>query len=106
MRKDMSFPERLLWGELKARRLDGIKFRRQAPVGPFIADFLCDEHRLVVELDGSSHDTTASYDAERTQYLEEEGYNVVRYDHDEVLADRESVLRDIARRCGRDVRDW
>jgi very-short-patch-repair endonuclease len=49
----MPFPEDLLWGQLRNRGLDGLKFRRQAPVGPFIADFLCDEHRLIVELDGS-----------------------------------------------------
>ena len=102
----MSFPERLLWGQLKARRLDGLKFRRQAPVGPFIADFLCDEHRVVVELDGISHDRTAARDARRTRFINRVGYRVVRHNHDEVLEDLEAVLKDIARHCGRDVSEW
>ncbi len=102
----MSFPERLLWSRLKARRLAGLKFRRQAPVGPFITDFLNDEHRLAIELDGQSHDGTFDYDARRTLYLKEQGYQVVRYNHDDVLGDLESVLRDIARHCGRDVSEW
>src|SRR5688572_1792302 len=93
MRKDMSGPEVLLWSQLKAKGLDGIKFRRQSPVGPFITDFLCDEHRLVIELDGESHDRTADYDARRTRFLKSKGYRVVRYNHDEVLKDLDSVLR-------------
>jgi len=106
MRKDMSFPERLLWSHLKAKQLDGIKVRRQAPLGPFIADFLCDEHRLVIELDGESHDRSADSDQRRTRFLNEQGYRVVRYNHDELLEDIDSVLRDIARHCGRDTRWW
>ena len=106
MRRDMSFPEKLLRGQLKARQLDGIKFRRQVPVGPFITDFLCDEHHLVIELDGVSHDRTAQYDLRRTEFLQTHGYRVIRYEHDEVLEDLHAVLRDIARHCGRDVRWW
>ena len=108
LRRQMTYPEDLLWGQLRNRGLDGLKFRRQAPVGPYIADFLCDEHRLVVELDGESHDNepAVDYDKQRTRYLQEQGYRVIRYDYEEVLKDLESVLRDIARRCGRDVRWW
>ena len=103
LRRDMSFPERLVWSRLRAGRLDGLKFRRQAPVGPFVADFLCDSARLVVELDGRSHD---EYDAARTRWLGAHGYRVVRYQHDEVLADLEAVLKDMAHQCGRDVSEW
>ena len=106
MRRDMSFPERLLWSEIKASRLCGLKFRRQAPIGPYITDFLCDEHRLVIELDGVSHDQTAECDGRRTEFLAAEGYRVVRYNHDEVLEDLDAVLRDIAQRCGVDVSEW
>ena len=102
----MPFPEDLLWGQLRNRGLDGLKFRRQAPVGPYIADFLCDEHRLSIKLDGESHDPedVVDYDARRTAYLNAHGYGVVRYDYDEVLRDLDAVVRDIAARCGRDVR--
>ena len=73
---------------------------------PFITDFLNDEHRVAIELDGVSHDGAAAYDARRSAYLNQEGYRVVRYNHDEVLEDLDAVLRDIARRCGRDVSEW
>ena len=104
----MTYAEDLLWGQLRNRGLDGLKFRRQAPIGPFIADFVCDEHRLVVEADDDSHDSekAAQRDRGRSGYLRTEGYKVVRYDDEEVIKDLESVLRDIARRCGRDVRWW
>ena len=108
LRREMTVPERLVWAHLRDRKLDGLKFRRQATVGPYIADFLCEEHRLAVELDGESHeaDEAASHDARRTAYLVALGYRVVRYPNDEVLANLDGVLLDIARQCGRDVRWW
>ena len=104
----MTVPERLVWAQLRNRKLDGLKFRRQAPIGPFVADFLCDEHRLVVELDGTSHDAddAVEQDRRRTTYLAEQGYRVVRYPYDEVMRNLDGVLLDIARHCGRDVTHW
>ncbi|HUU45024.1 MAG TPA: endonuclease domain-containing protein, partial [Acidobacteriota bacterium] len=72
-------PERLLWARLRNRRLDGIKFRRQHPIGPFVVDFFCESCRLVVELDGDSHGTQVEEDSRRTLWLQRQGYRVVRF---------------------------
>jgi adenine-specific DNA-methyltransferase len=86
-------PERTLWGLLRDRRLAGAKFRRQHPVGPYIVDFYCQAHRLVVELDGRSHHDRGVPDEQRQHYLESvAGLRVVRIDNDEVLRDPESVI--------------
>lgn len=65
LRKQSTFPERLLWGRLRDRRLAGLKFRRQNPVGEFIVDFYCEEHHLAIELDGNSHNGHADCDRSR-----------------------------------------
>src|SRR6266540_279244 len=62
--------ESRLWTQLRNRKLKGLKFRRQVPVGPFVADFLCVQARLIIELDGDSHDSKKVYDRRRTEYLE------------------------------------
>jgi len=63
LRKSLTDTERLLWSKLRGRRFGGFKFRRQVPLGPFIADFVCFEQRLIVELDGGQHTLQAGYDA-------------------------------------------
>jgi ATP-dependent DNA helicase RecQ len=100
LRRQMTVPERLLWSKLRNNGLFGLKFRRQHPVGPFVLDYYCAEHRLCVELDGASHDDRAEADEERTQYLNEEGIRVIRVSNDDVLKYRDAVLRHIARACG------
>lgn len=101
LRQNMTGPERKLWSLLRARRLRGLKFRRQVPIGPFIVDFLCKEVSLVIELDGWSHTDRGKYDLRRQAYLEEEGYRVLRIDNDDVLAaDVEPVLHGILRAAG------
>jgi very-short-patch-repair endonuclease len=70
-------PERLLWEYLRDRRLEGIKFRRQVPLGPYIADFYCHAHRLVVEADGPFHD--AERDNVRDEWMRAEGLLVLRF---------------------------
>ena len=82
--------ERLLWKLLRDRRLEGIKFRRQVPVGPYVADFLCLRHRLIVEADGPHHDQTS--DAARDAWLEAQRFRVLRFDNAEVLNRPERVL--------------
>ena len=69
------------------------KFRRQSPVGPFIADFLCFRHRLIIEVDGGQHDAQADRDARRTAFLESEGYRVLRFWNNDVLANIDGVVR-------------
>jgi len=92
-RRNSTFPERSLWELLRDRRLAGVKFRRQHAVGPYIVDFYCQSHRLVVELDGRSHHDRGVPDERRQHYLESvAGLRVVRIDNDDVLRDPESVI--------------
>jgi len=84
--------ETVLWERLRGRRLDGLKFRRQHPLGPFIADFYCAAQRLVVELDGGVHRTQLDRDEERTRQLEAYGYRVLRFQNSQVEEDIEAVL--------------
>ena len=88
--------ERRLWGTLRGRRLRGLKFRRQHRLGPFIADFVCVEHRLVIEADGGQHAESAG-DARRTAWLEARGWRVLRFWNNDILANTESVQDAILR---------
>jgi very-short-patch-repair endonuclease len=92
----MTDPERLLWGRLRRRQLGALRFRRQFPLGPYIADFFCLRARLVVELDGSQHAERAVEDAARTRWLESQGFKVIRFWNQEVLQNLEGVLETIA----------
>ena len=88
--------ERALWAQLRARTLFQAKFRRQHPVGEFIADFCCPQYRLIIELDGGHHSEHSEEDAQRTAALAALGYRVVRFWNNEVLGSMESVLEQIA----------
>ena len=94
MRKAGNQAEALLWTELKARRLNGFKFVRQFPAGPYYADFLCRQAKLVVELDGSQH-ADSVHDEKRDAFLNAAGYSVLRFWSVDMLRDRESVLATI-----------
>jgi len=102
----MSVPEYRLWKHLRNRRLAGLKFVRQALIGEFVVDFLCREHRLIVELDGESHANRGRYDLERQRRLEENDYRVLRITNDDVIACLESALAAIVRAAGLDVDAW
>ncbi len=91
----MTDAERKLWGKLRNRQLLGCKFRRQQPIGSYIADFVCQEHRLVVEADGSQHADSES-DAVRTALFESLGYRVIRFWNADVLLNIDGVLTVIA----------
>ena len=91
MRRDPTLAEAILWNALRRRHL-GVRFRRQEPIGPFIADFVCRSHRVVVELDGASHDDLAR-DQARDTWLTRNGWFVLRFDNEDVLGDFEGVLR-------------
>lgn len=82
--------ERLLWRHISRSQLGG-KFSRQMPVGPFFADFLCREHRLIVELDGFSHDVDPDRDVYRGRFLREAGYRVLHFTNADVLGNAEGV---------------
>jgi len=99
LRRAATSPEQILWSVLRGRRLGGLKFRRQEPIGPYIVDFCCREHRLVVELDGMSHEDKFEYDRRRQEWLEQEGYRVIRLANADVN-DLDAVARLIARGVG------
>ncbi len=92
LRQNMTPAELKLWDALKNRQLDGLKFRRQHPVGPFILDFWCPARKLVIELDGEVHEKQKDYDEARTRQLEDYGYRVMRFRNEEVLTDLPAVL--------------
>ena len=101
MRHEPAPAEQKLWRCLRNRQLNGLKFKRQHPIGPFIADFYCAERRLVLESDGDSHCDRVTYDAERTAWLEAQGCRVVRYLNTDVHECLDVVLEDILREVER-----
>jgi very-short-patch-repair endonuclease len=102
LRKNSTDAERQLWRVLRSRQLAGHKFRRQQPLGGFIVDFVCFEKRLVVEVDGGQHNEPlqAANDSERSTWLEQQGFRVLRFWNHEILREIESVKETIARALG------
>jgi very-short-patch-repair endonuclease len=98
LRRNATETEKILWERLRDRRLQGLKFMRQWPIGPFVADFCCRDRRVVVEVDGEGHSTAqgVARDRERDDYLRGQSYIVLRFTNEEVLSDLEAVLRKIA----------
>lgn len=92
LRHDSTVPERILWGLLRNRRLAGMKFRRQQTIGSFIVDFYCDKLKLVIEVDGESHEGRLEEDRKRQIFLERNGLKVIRFTNDEVLGNIEGLL--------------
>jgi very-short-patch-repair endonuclease len=101
MRREMTDAERKLWLLLRDRRFAGAKFRRQAPVGRYIADFVCLRRKLIVEADGDQHSENVK-DAVRDKWLESERYVVVRYSNIDSLKNPEGVLTDMSMRLSED----
>ena len=94
LRKAMTDAERRLWYLLRAHRLRAFKFKRQAPVGDYVVDFVCFEKRLIVEADGGQHAESDS-DEKRTKWLTKEGFRVLRFWNNEVLSNTNAVLEQI-----------
>ena len=80
----MTEAERRLWQILRSQQMNGYKFRRQAPIGRYIADFVCHEARLIVEIDGGQHDRSSPRETERTGFLQNEGYRILRFWNNEI----------------------
>jgi len=97
LRTNLTDAERKLWYRLRDRRLGGLKFKRQAPIGHFVVDFVCPEHHLVIELDGGQHghEERAMRDRDRSAQLEAMGYLVLRFWNAQVLKDMDGVLTEI-----------
>jgi very-short-patch-repair endonuclease len=99
LRQEMTFPERLLWSRLRDCRLAGLRFRRQHPVVPYVADYFCPSAKVVMELDGRSHDGQRDKDQQRQDYLERQGLRVIRFSNDSVLKNLNGVLEAITAAC-------
>jgi very-short-patch-repair endonuclease len=91
--------EQILWEALRNRRLDGLKFRRQHPIAgtAYVADFLCYEHRLIIELDGDIHNFQQEQDSIRQANIEANDYIVLRFRNEQVTGALEQVLIEILR---------
>jgi 5-methyltetrahydrofolate--homocysteine methyltransferase len=99
MRKEPSKAENILWQVLCNRQIDGLKFRRQHVLGKYIVDFCCIEHGLVVEFDGDSHAEQEVYDEHRTNWLESQGFRVIRFSNFDVLENLGAVVEEIQEAC-------
>src|SRR5690242_14717522 len=91
LRSRMTDAERKLWFALRDRRFEAFKFRRQVPIGAYIADFICFDSRLVLEVDGGHH-ADSKRDERRDRWLAENGFRVVRFWNNDVLSNLEGVL--------------
>jgi very-short-patch-repair endonuclease len=95
LRKNQTDVERLLWKHLRNRQLHNHKFRRQLPIEPYIADFVCLELKLIIELDGGQHADQIAYDEQRRIALEQRGFKVLRFWNNEVIENLSGVLEAI-----------
>ena len=94
LRRNETFAEKRLWEQQRNRTVEGFKFGRQVPIGPFIADFVCRDLKLIIEVDGATHSTDEELqkDMRRTDYLVAYGYHVIRFQNDEILNGMDEVL--------------
>ena len=94
LRRQQTDAERVLWARLRSRQLGGVKFRRQQPLGPYVVDFASLEKRIVVEVDGSQHgdEEGGRRDEKRTAWLQDRGYQVLRFWNNDVLLNTDAVL--------------
>jgi len=95
LRAEQTDAEQHLCYFLRANRLNGLKFKRQKPMGPYIVDFVCMEHALIVEADGGQHGENQAYGQRRDNWLREQGFRVLRFWNNEVLSETEAVLEKI-----------
>jgi very-short-patch-repair endonuclease len=91
LRRNPTEAERKLWQHLRLRQIEGCKFRRQQPLGSYIVDFVCLEKRIVIEVDGGQHNAQMIYDRQRTAWIEEQGFRVLRFWDNEVMQNIEAV---------------
>lgn len=92
LRKENTDAERILWRELRGKKLDGFKFHRQYLIGKYIVDFVNLKNQLVIEVDGGGHVDQEDYDRERDQWFNEHGYSVLRFWNNEIFKNTEGVL--------------
>ena len=95
LRREHTDAEGLLWSRLREKQIDGHKFRRQQPIGPYIADFACMSEKLLIELDGGGHAEQKAKDRQREEYLRRGGYRVLRFWNTEVFENLSGVLEKV-----------
>jgi very-short-patch-repair endonuclease len=95
LRRDLTPGEKTLWAILRNRQFSGAKFRRQHSIGPYIVDFYCPEHNLIIEVDGDSHANKVRRDQDRSAWLVEQGHRIIRFTEIEIHRHREDVLKSI-----------
>jgi len=97
LRKRQTDAERALWNKLRSKQIEGVKFRRQQPIGPYIVDFVSLERKLIIEIDGGQHNErkVREKDQEREEWLKEKGYQTLRFWNNDVLTNIEGVLERI-----------
>ncbi len=105
-RKNAPIPERIVWGMLRSGQLDGLKFRRQHPIGSYMADFYCAQLKLVIELDGMSHVGRADRDERRQKYIEAQGLTVLRITNDDLLRHPRVIEDEVHRIMDRTPSPW
>ncbi|OWJ68444.1 endonuclease domain-containing protein [Inquilinus limosus] len=103
LRQNQTEAELLLWHQLRDKRVGGARFRRQYRLGPFIVDFVCLSARLVIEVDGPSHELTGDADFRRTRWLEDQGFRVMRFSNHQVMHELEGVVQTIGAMLAGDV---
>ncbi len=103
LRCNQTEAEKMLWSKLRNRQLNGYKFKRQVPVGNYIADFLCQATMLIVELDGGQHAEQQDYDQRRTYWLESQGFWVLRFWNNDVLSNINGVCDALVEAVGKQV---
>ena len=100
LRRQATRAEQIIWQRLRARQMNGRKWRRQQPVGPYIVDFICPELKLVVEVDGDVHAGREAHDAARQAALESTGLKVIRFTNNDVIENLDGVLTVLWSLCG------
>lgn len=96
LRREMTFAEQRMWNALRSKQINHLRFRRQHPIGPYIADFACISAKLIIEIDGGQHQEQAAYDERRTAFLQQQGWRVLRFWSNDVLSNLEGVLAKVA----------
>jgi very-short-patch-repair endonuclease len=104
LRKNLTVAEKVLWAILRKKQLASFRFRRQVPMGPYILDFVCHSVKVIIEADGGQHNQELQrvYDQKRTQWLEQQGYQVLRFWNNEILSkqhNQQGVLEHILKIC-------
>ncbi|MBI9049468.1 MAG: endonuclease domain-containing protein [Anaerolineaceae bacterium] len=95
LRKAQTKAEQTLWQVIRFKQINGIRFRRQHAIGPYIVDFCSPSKKLIIEVDGGQHLEQKEYDAQRTEFLQSKGYRVLRFWNNDVMNNLEGVIQEI-----------